>query len=46
MSWPVSSAGQSVVLITPRSWVQAPYWPLGFLNVIMSYHDNYNNMVV
>ena len=24
---PVSSAGQSVVLITPRSWVQAPYRP-------------------
>lgn len=25
---PVSSAGQSVVLITPRSWVQSPYWPV------------------
>lgn len=26
--WPVSSDGQSVVLITPRSWVQSPYWPM------------------
>ena len=25
--WPVSSVGQSVVLITPRSRVRSPHWP-------------------
>ena len=40
--WPVSSVGQSVVLITPRSRVPSPYGPLRafdflFMLVIMSF---------
>ena len=42
-TWPVSSVGQSVVLITRMSWVRSPYWPrFVFLHSLDHYQGNFN----